>query len=252
MKPLYLTSGQRLNISLDGPALLVQGGDRCAGRYPLLRISRVVSATDVSWSTAAMLACLGQGIHVAFLDADGSIVGSCFGARNREATLAARLNGFLDSPNWSDEYTIWQSARDRREILGVLRRLEIDVPDLRPHYVRAMLFNQLLRCGWRGRSGASFKRLSGYLEAAVGPELARTIGEPQTFLHCREGFNLLNDICRLLSWRLFDIMFNLAVGGGEHRPQGLVAAFEATWFTLQQACANHVSSLEQWLREKGY
>lgn len=56
LKPLYLDGTQALTVHLDGPALKVTGSDRCPGRYPLRRLSRVIVSGRVEWDTPALVA----------------------------------------------------------------------------------------------------------------------------------------------------------------------------------------------------
>jgi hypothetical protein len=252
VKPLYLGGGEHLAVRLDGPALLVQGAGRCAGRYPLDRLSRVVCGTEVGWDTLALIECLVRGIVVTFTDRRGRVAGLCFGPRRREPTLAQSLAAFLDRPDWEERYDLWRTAQERREILRALGALRLRQEDLRATQVRARLFNHLTRAGW-ARPGTAFERLEGYLETCVAERLFERIGDADVLCRPRVGFDLTWDCTLLVAWRLYRPMFAAAKNLGQAAtPLQLMALVESHWRELQGGAEETVASLERWLRDLGY
>lgn len=136
MKPLYLDGSGAQRVSLDGPALKVQRPHSAAVRFPLARISRVVVSGEVTWSTAAMLACADAGIVVCFLRADGRPRARWIGRPTSRSTFSQHWRDFLDSPDWEERYGDWRTNLRRHAIrfcamrLGVRHGLVRDLPSM--------------------------------------------------------------------------------------------------------------------------
>lgn len=116
MRPLYLQSHAPVQVSLDGPALLVKAegaGDR---RYPLCRISRIVASDSTSWTTSALLQCADQGITVTVLRSDGLVRARWTGRPNERSSFAQYWTDFVDLSDWRARYQQWRTANRTRAI----------------------------------------------------------------------------------------------------------------------------------------
>ncbi len=113
-RPLYLLPSSDASVVLDGPALCVGVDERADQTFPLARVSRVYSATDVSWSTEALLACADAGIGVLFLDRDGAVRARVLGRPGERDELYQRLTEFLLLPEAMGRYRHWLTSMRTR------------------------------------------------------------------------------------------------------------------------------------------
>ncbi len=197
MKPLYLLSRQRTIVALDGPSLVVWGSRRVIQRIPLRQISRIVATGNALLQTSAVCACLDRGIVVTYAG-DGGVGGWVTPFGNVESGMADRLEKFCDGPNALRLYADWRAARERAEILGVLRALEVRTGDLRAAAVQAMLGRQL-----REGEGANFLRLA---RAVLESRLAAFFtaeGCGTRFAGVAGCLHLIEDFATLLVWARF-------------------------------------------------
>lgn len=202
LKPLYLdgAASASATVRLDGPALKVLSRGRCAGRYPLRRLSRVIVSGAVNWSTPALIACLRNGIVVTFLDSNGEFVGMRVGATVGRMKLSDRLKEFALRPDWPDHYANWYAAMEHSRILDLTRTVVLDAKDLRPATVRRSCLGHLGRLA----PVRTVTHTVGYLESALAACAARTAlecGIPGTLLIDEgAGHQLSRDLGRLLAW----------------------------------------------------
>jgi hypothetical protein len=252
MRPLYLDGSQALQVSLDGPALCVEGESRADGRYPLSRVTRVVVRGPVEWRTEALLACLRSGIPVTFLDHRGDAEALCFGARHRERGLGSYLREFLDLANWRDQYAIWFSAMERRAVLNACRALGLRLDDLRPEQARQAILNSQSRRFWGVRLGPYYRYLKGLLVSHTAEVLSRAGLEADLMCWRREGLNLVLDFARLQEWDLHALVRALLDAAPQPRDlshRALTAAFEAQAAQRDRRIEVCLHSFERWLRE---
>lgn len=170
-RPLYLDAGRRWEVALDERALEVRCEGRAPVRFPLSRLSRVVSHRDAQWQTEALLGCLEAGVPVAFLNARGEPVGWCFGPRRKETSLASLLREGLAHPEWDDRYGSWRSGAERREILGALMACRLHRREPTAVDARAALFN-LHRRRFGVPMGPHFRAIRAALHGVVISDLA--------------------------------------------------------------------------------
>lgn len=217
LKPLYLDGAQAVVVTLDGPALRVAQAGRSAGRYPLCRLSRVIVSGTVDWATPALIACLRAGVVVTFLDKDGELAGLCIGACANGVNLHNHLEEFALRPDWPAHYANWYAAMERRGILGLVKRMNLRVDDLRPETVRHCYAKHLSA----RVSPRVVRRTTGYLEAALAACAAQTAfdcGIPVALLTDEgQGFRLTRDLGRLLGWEARVLAARLL---DKCRPQG--------------------------------
>jgi hypothetical protein len=166
MRPLYLGSAAR-GVRLDGPALSVAVDGHCETRVPLRLLSRVISPLGIEWSTAALTACLGFGVPVAFFRSDGAMVGLCLPAARRQLDLNRRLDALEAEPRGRTAFDNWSASEERRAILALVgrRRPDVDV-DLRPQILRTRILAALDANA--DRVGALLLRLEGLLAGHLG------------------------------------------------------------------------------------
>ena len=202
LKPLYLDGAVAapVSVQLDGPALKVLKPGRCAGRYPLRLLSRVMVSGAVEWAMPALLACLRNGIVVSFLDKNGEFVGMCIGASPGKAELSDRLQEFALRPDWPHHYARWYTAMERRGILRLVKSFGLRSEDLRPATVRRSIVQHMARIA----PAQIIRNTLNHLESAVSACAARTAldrGISSTLLVDEgAGYQLIRDLGRLLAW----------------------------------------------------
>jgi hypothetical protein len=113
-RPLYLAPLPDTYVSLDGPALCVSREEQAPRFFPLQRLSRVVTATTIGWSSEALLACAGRGISVVFMDERGDIAARLVGRPGACDDLYRRLDEFLLLPQAEGMYGHWFRTYRRR------------------------------------------------------------------------------------------------------------------------------------------
>ena len=250
LKPLYLASGHRWQVRLDGAALRVCGRARAPSRYPLRRLSRVVSATDVQWNTEALLGCLGAGVPVLFCDSGGRPKAWCFGPRRRETTLEGLLREGLSRMDWDDRFADWRRAAERREMMLALHDFGLVGQDLSAPTVRAGLCNAHQR-----RFGVGVAPHLGALRTAMAGLVARymtdAIGDADLIAWARPGLHLGECFTDLTVWRghielqargAFDLRCTTPGRLAAEILESAGSRFDATIGTL-------LGDFERWLRE---
>jgi hypothetical protein len=135
-RPLYIASGPDSYVSLDGPALCVSREEYAPQLFPLSRLSRVVTATDVGWSSNALLACAEHGISVVFMDEQGEVAARLTGRPGARDELRNRLMEFLLLPQAEGMYGFWFRNYRRRAAHWAGLKLEIPVAERDPVHCR--------------------------------------------------------------------------------------------------------------------
>ena len=122
MKPLYLENGRQIRVCLDGPALNVHKPGEAERLFPLARLSRVVSGTDVTWQQAALLALAGAGVPVVFVEAQGGVAARLLGTAGERSALIQQLEEVLAQPDGRARYGDWCEHHRRAQLLAIGRR----------------------------------------------------------------------------------------------------------------------------------
>lgn len=125
ISPLYLDGSAGLRVRRDGPSLMVVQCARAPGRYPLQRLSRVVTDTRVEWTSEALIGCMQYGVPVFFNNAAGQTIGACYGARRREATLGNLLKLSKMQIEWNLDLQVWFDGIEQREAIACAKRLAL-------------------------------------------------------------------------------------------------------------------------------
>jgi hypothetical protein len=118
--------------------------------------------------------------------------------RNDGLGLAGRLERFCDRPDAASLYENWKLAQQRKEILSVLRSLNLRVTDLRGPSVEARL-SALLREG-------EARRFLGLANAVLASRLAEFLtkeGCGAAFGGAAARLRLIEGFAGLLVWRRF-------------------------------------------------
>jgi hypothetical protein len=113
-RPLYLAPLADTCVTLDGPALCVSREEEAPRLFPLARLSRVVTATVIDWSSAALLACAERGISIVFMDEQGTVSARLTGQPGQTDDLYRRLSDFLLLPQAAGRYGWWVRNYRRR------------------------------------------------------------------------------------------------------------------------------------------
>ncbi len=121
MKPLYLETGKQIQVCLDGPALSVHKPGEAGRLFPLARLSRVVSGTDVIWQQAALLALARVGVPVVFVEAQGGVVARLLGMAGERSSLVQQLEEVLVQPQGLTRYGDWCEHCRRAQLLAIGR-----------------------------------------------------------------------------------------------------------------------------------
>ncbi len=201
-KPLYIDSSSPTHVSLDGPSLCITQPATARRRYPLRRISRVVSNGQVQWAQEALVALVDQGIVVTFSSGNGTH-GFVMPAVAPTTPPSQRLAEFLSRRDWKSLYTDWLRAYERREILSVLRWLRIRARDLRSAYVLEAIESHLARFAPLPLCRKFKQHLDSLLVALVNQTLADQDLAPSVLVDRRPGFHFPGDAARVLNWRLY-------------------------------------------------
>lgn len=252
MRPLYLAGTEQVQVSLDGPALLVRGPARADGRYPLSRLSRVIVQGAVEWTTPALLACLRAGIPVAFMDRSGKPLGLCFGAQ-RVTGLGSLVRRFLELPDWRFRYRGWLDAMEWRAALDLARARGWHLKGMRPRIAWRSLVLGVQREFPGHDLQVWYRYLERLTEAYAAEALARNGFGLELLCWKYRDFNLVAGLARVLSWEVHGIVYDLFAGRkGEGAPDRRAAAtvFQAGSEVRERRFASLLHAFEQWLLEQ--
>lgn len=201
-RPLYLAPLPDTYVSLDGPALCVSREERAPVLFPLQRISRILSATSIGWSSAALLACAERGISVAFMDEQGTIAARLTGRPGARDELYQRLIEFLLLPQAAGMYGFWFRNYRRRAAHWAGLKLDIPVAQRDPSHCRDSI--ERLAKRYAGAAAAvqvrqwmrslAFSAMQAHLQdLGIGAEQSLgQVGEP----------TLARDLTEILVWYL--------------------------------------------------
>ena len=131
--PLYLIDRGPARVDADGPSLVVRSPQRADARYPLCRLSRIITGSHVEWSARALDACRRERLIIVFLDGHGQTTGYLYPAHAHPAALGDLIEEILDRPDWTEIYADWLRAqrmslveRHRRTCSAAGRMLDED------------------------------------------------------------------------------------------------------------------------------
>jgi len=110
-RALYLGARERKQVTCTGHALVVRNESRQTLRYPLERVSRVVSSTVTDWSGDALALCLRNGIGITWVDGQGNALGTCYPQQRRHPELATAVELLTETTDGLARYYNWLRAR---------------------------------------------------------------------------------------------------------------------------------------------
>lgn len=111
-RALYLGGREHKRVSCTDEALVVTNARAQVMRFPLVRVARVVSSTDVvDWSGPALALCMRAGIGITWLDTRGQAVGSMYAQPRSTASLATVLELWAERADGVQLYQHWLRAR---------------------------------------------------------------------------------------------------------------------------------------------
>ncbi|MEW6039536.1 MAG: CRISPR-associated endonuclease Cas1 [Pseudomonadota bacterium] len=199
MKPLYLY-GSNLQVANDGAALRIIQPEHAPRWYPLGRLSRVVSARNVEWSTTALLLCAEAGVTVTFLGTDGGLAMRCIGRRpSPQDRFAQRLTEFLLHPDRDALYADWLNAVERSAIRSLIRRAGLSpAPDLTGTELRRLFLNSAREMGGYD----AYRTIGAQLRSLLASHVTQTLHDHGVDLsQCAAlGFDPVAGWVRLLRW----------------------------------------------------
>ena len=251
MKPLYVR-GADTRVELDAPALRIRVPEKSDAWLPLRRISRVISATQVGWTTEALLACAEQGISVSFLAEDGRVVARMTGQPGERDELRQRLVDLIDRPGWRDDYSLWLTGMEQMAARSLARRAGLAANDRPlPRELQQALREQARDQGLLADYEDLGRRVHGLLGGFVTQHLAEAGLSPEWAGW--SDLDLGGDFCRILFWdfRLARLAWLNARRHGHQplRPSDLEVAdfFERRSARTGQLCQGLVNRLHHWL-----
>lgn len=112
--PLYLRGREHTTVDAAGPALAVHRTGKSLVRYPIARLSRIISGRNVQWSGRALGLCMQEGIPIVILDDKGSPCGYVQPAVVRRSTLDSLLQQWVDIPHCHADLENWQRTQRMR------------------------------------------------------------------------------------------------------------------------------------------
>jgi len=251
MRPLYLERAGTA-VRLDGLALRV----KCAGIadrwFPLRRVSQVVSAQQVEWSTPALLACAQVGVTVSFTDDFGAVLARVVGRRGERHELRQKLEDFLDRSDWQPLYEQWLRAMERMAVRSVARRSGLSWNE--PPTPKAL--RKLLREGPASMcASTAYDRIGSEVNGLLLALSTQTLRDNGITAEFEQRFSPATDLTQVLFWdfqlaRLAWLEDRLRTG----RPQApsrdeIVAFFEARRGRTERLAQGLINRLHRWLIE---
>lgn len=111
-RPLYLGhAGGHKRVAHTTEALVITNTQGQTLRYPLARISRVVSSPAVDWAGGALTLCLKHGITITWADAKGHPLGNASPTPPSHSPHLNALTLLLEHPEGPAHYQHWQRSR---------------------------------------------------------------------------------------------------------------------------------------------
>ena len=191
-RALYLGARDRKQVSCTNEALVVRNERQQTLRYPLARVSRVVSSSVTDWSGEALALCMKSGIGITWLDARGTALGTCYPLRRCHPPFATAVELLPESPAGMARYHNWLRAR-RMEVLvhwGKTRAEQIS-PALWEATKRDWVYGRRITVHLPAA-------LQGHCLAWVGAQLAEQGLHPELWGPEAQPVALDHDLCELL------------------------------------------------------
>lgn len=249
--PLYLDAGPE-RISLDeGSALRVRRSGQPDGRFPLGRLTRVVSRAATEWDLDALLACADRGIPVLFQERHGEPRALFTGYRAvHQARFRERIQELVDRPDWAALFENWHRAERHRVIEAALESLDLSREDPRPAWAERELERLHQRRAPWGQVRALRRAFAGLARALAVEQVAQAGLPPHLAGDARAGLDLAGVLAELSRWDLEDVVYAQAVRGPHRRR--VLEMFHAREGDLRAQGREALQRLNHWLREMAY
>jgi hypothetical protein len=200
VKPIYLDPVEPALLVLDGPSLLLITASGQRHRFPIREMERLHIAGNLRLEAAAMHACVAASIPVCFHGTDTSL-GYLLSARPTPSRLSSLIETFLQRPDAASRYQDWCSAVERRELLTVLKRLNMRAPDLRPASAESFIVSALPLLTVPAKTLR--KLAEGVFALRLAAELAGREVDPLLVASSSSALQVISDCARLLSWSFY-------------------------------------------------
>lgn len=129
-RALYLMARRRMAVRASAGSLAVFERKGCKARYPLARISRIVSTRHVDWRGEAIMACLADGIGIVFVDGRGAWYGSCAPAVIQPSPMSELLDELVSDSRWPSTFdNFMRHLRSRMLLRWLATHPEMDAAE---------------------------------------------------------------------------------------------------------------------------
>lgn len=241
-KPLYLATSSPVRIAAQAESLLVQGAGMSNRRFPLARIDRIVCNSHADWSGEALALCMASGVTVTWISPLGDVLGQCVPQLGAALSAAARLESFVEHPDWAGRYQNWLRGRRMRVLIdwAAARCAEGLYPAVAEWEQRKREYV------YRGRINAIFQaEVKGWCHAWVVSRL-RKAGLPTRFWgYDASPLELADDLAGLI-WAEINLHGGTLAGGAIGTRGGLL--FFENWARLHPArIAEHLAELNRFV-----
>ncbi|MDP2095899.1 MAG: CRISPR-associated endonuclease Cas1 [Hydrogenophaga sp.] len=197
-RPLYLQNGSAHRLGLDTTQRLrIERKDQPERRIPLHHVSRIVCSSTLDISSAALMACMQQGIPLCIVNPDGTPLGWCLGTRRKETTLRQLLTHALDDPAWSLYYSHWLHSQKMAIAAHTLLLCGVPATAAARQNPRTALCNAHFQKHQQA-CAQHINALTLLAQHEMTAHLSRETSDPQLLAWHRPGLNLLHDLGQLL------------------------------------------------------
>jgi len=245
--PLYLRGRTATRVEVAGPALRVARQGKAVVAYPLARISRVIADQTVTFSAAALVACMQMRIPLVLVDTDGCPVGFVQPAQVAPSRLDKLLREFVDLPDWRERYANWLRARR----MGLVHQWEQAQAAL-GREVTAQMHAEKVRL-WVQPEGnvhvlSAWSLYEGALASHVSKRVLQAGVEPRYWALDGEVLDLRADLLGLIELSLSLEMAGLGVAM-HGQAEALLQVLQRLGPGLQDQVDAHLARLHRFLRE---
>ncbi len=236
-RALYLGHGGRKRVSCTDTALVVTNANAQTHRYPVARLSRVVSSPLVDWSGAALALCMRSGIGITWIDSHGDSLGSLYPLRRGNVSFATALELLVETAQGLARYQDWLRSRRMAVLIQWTRTSDSEIT---PHEWEATKREWV----YAARIAEHLPRaLRGHSQAWVAAQLSLHHMPPVLWGPEGQGIDLDDDLTELLWGEM-----NLCTGGladTTFTERELTSLFERWISSNGSALLLHLHSLQR-------
>lgn len=245
--PLYLKGREHTTVDAEGPALAVHRTGKSIARYPIARLSRIISGRNVQWSGRALNLCMQEEIPIVILSDKGNPCGYIQPAIVHRSTLDSLLQQWVDVPNWRISLENWQRAQRMRLVkTWCARRVQSG------HDVSETLFRELVRLHVQHKKTTETEANSFWcaaLAAYVSQKLHQAGVAARYWGHGGDVLDLRGILLELLQVAL--ALEFAGVGRAAHADEATkLRVLHAFGETMNETIAHIIGSLHQYIRSQ--